>query len=471
MNDGLSSGCPLPSRNLSRRLVAAGRLSAAIAVLALGGAGCGSSGSSFGSGGASVTPGSGGNSSPVTSPSSGTGGSGPGASGGSGDISPAGSGGGVAASGGSGTGVDPAGSGGSSGPDTGPGGGSATGGRGATGSGGGGVVSGSGGRGPGGSGTGGVVVSTGGAGPVTGAGGGGTTDGPPCPKPAGQICHEFVANDNSSNYRVNYVNEFTSTAPGGIVWTSPVPGVANGSNNSPRTLEIVDNPQAKNGKALLVSIEQGYVELDMADGKRLVTVTNFSGISGACRITEDGTTALANDSRVIIAGASPNTGTTVRTFNIPAGANLRAINRNPVTKNFWLTKTEVIYEVSPTGQTVWSANMPTGSKGYSVWWRDGGGAYATTGDPSTVVEIDASKTIVSTVGDKTKFPGILDFFSGFVRLPNGDYVVANWLGHLGSATGEYATHQVVEFSLDNKIVWSWGSATLARQITNVLVIR
>jgi hypothetical protein len=222
---------------------------------------------------------------------------------------------------------------------------------------------------------------------------------------------------------------------------------------------------------VLVSIEQGYVELDLADGKRLVTVTNFNGVSGACRIIEDGTTALANDSRIIIAGASPNTGTTVRTFNIPAGANLRAINRNPVTKNFWLTKTEVIYEVSPTGQTVWSANMPTGSKGYSVWWRDGGGAYATTGDPSTVVEIDASKTIVSTVGDKTKFPGILDFFSGFVRLPNGDYVVANWLGHLGSATGEYATHQVVEFSRDNKIVWNWGSATLARQITNVLVIR
>jgi hypothetical protein len=48
---------------------------------------------------------------------------------------------------------------------------------------------------------------------------------------------------------------------------------------------------------------------------------------------------------------------------------------------------------------------------------------------------------------------------------------ANWLGHLGSATGEYATHQVVEFSLDNKIVWSWGTATLARQITDVLVIR
>jgi hypothetical protein len=404
---------------------------------------------------------------------SGSGGAGqdPSGSGGGSGISPAGSGGGVAASGGSGTGVDPTGSGGLSGPDTGSGGGSAAGGRAAAGSGGAGVAAGSGGRGPGGSGSGGAgaPLATGGAGPSTG--GGGSTAGPPCPKPAGQICHEFVANDNSSNYRVNYVNEFTSTAPGGIVWTSNVPGVANNSNNSPRTLEIVDNAQAKNGKALLVSIEQGYVELDLADGKRLVTVTNFSGISGACRITEDGTTALANDSRIIIAGASPNTGTTVRTFNIPAGANLRAINRNPVTKNFWLTKTEVVYEVSPTGQTVWSANMPIGSKGYSVWWRDGGGAYATTGDLSTVVEFDASGTIVSTVGDKMKFKGILDFFSGFVRLPNGDYVVANWLGHLGSATGEYATHQVVEFSRDNMIVWNWGSATLARQITNVLVIR
>lgn len=433
MSDRSSSGCGslLSSKSLC-------------AWFLVGAFGCGGAGSSFGSGGATAATGTGG----ITIPVSGTGGTGPSSS-----------------SGGS-PGVDPTGTGGDTGEGTASGGspgpgGPASGGR--TGTGGAAVV-GTGGRAAGGA----TVAGTGGA-----PGAGGTVGGPPCPKPAGQICHEFFANDNSANYRVNYVNEFTSTTPGSIVWTAPVPGVNNGGNNSPRTLEIVANAQAKTGKALLVSIEQGYVELDVVDGTRLVTVTGFTGITGATRIPADGTTALANATRIIIAGAAPSNGTTVRTFNLPAGADLRAINRNPVTGNYWLTKTEVIYEVTPTGQVNWQANMPPGSKGYSVWWRDGGGAYATTGDPSTVVEINGAKAILNTVGDKTKFPGVLDFFSGFVRLASGNYVVANWLGHIGgSAAGvQYATHQVVEFTPTNQMVWSWGTAALAKQITNVLVVR
>ena len=46
--------------------------------------------------------------------------------------------------------------------------------------------------------------------PADGAGGSGMA----CPKPAGGICHEFIANDNANN-RINYINEFTSTKPGG----------------------------------------------------------------------------------------------------------------------------------------------------------------------------------------------------------------------------------------------------------------
>jgi hypothetical protein len=302
-------------------------------------------------------------------------------------------------------------------------------------------------------------------------GSGGAVGGPPCPKPAGQLCHEFFANDNSANHRINYVNEFTSTKPGGVVWTANVPAVPAGgmAENSPRTIEIVNNAQAKTGKALLVSIDQGYVEIDVVDGARLTAVTTFSLISGATRLP-DGTTALANVTRIIIVGP---TGAMVRTFNLPAptDTNLRAINRNPVTGNYWLTKTEVIYEVTPTGAINWQGNMPSGSKGYAAWWRDGGGAYATTGQPATAIEMDGTGKIINTVGGKGLADMTFDFFSGFVHLANGNYVVASWLGHLNAATGEFATHQVTEFSPDNKIVWNWGTAALARQITNVYVVR
>lgn len=298
---------------------------------------------------------------------------------------------------------------------------------------------------------------------ATGGGGGaGGTPPAPCWK-APEICHEFLANDNSRNV-VNYVNEFDETLKdkAGVVWSKSV-GVT--GVNSPRTIEIVDNTKAVGGKAVLVSVDNGYVELGMKDGAKVAQVTvNFTGITGACRMP-DGNTALGTNSQIRIVGP---TGNQVRAFNLPAGPELRAINRNPETGNFWFSKTESVYEVTDQGQAVWDANMGAGTKGYAVWWRPGGGAYATTGDPSTVVEISSAGQILATVGGKKTFT-FLDFFSGFVRLANGNYVVANWLGHLAQPAAD-APH-VVEFSPDNKVVWKWGNQTLARQITNVFVLR
>lgn len=293
--------------------------------------------------------------------------------------------------------------------------------------------------------------------------------GPACPKPAGQICHEFFANDNA-RHQINYVNEFTSTKPGGIEWSTVVTGT---DANAPRTIEIVDNPKASKGKALLVSISKGYAEVDMATGAKLVEVsTQLTSVTGACRMP-DGTTALGTDTnpaKIVIVNAS---GAQSRSFNLPTGANLRAINRDPATGHFWLSRTETVYELNDQGQILWQASMGAGTKGYAVWWRAGGGAYATTGEPHTVLEIDGSGKILTKIGDDASFASLkLDFFSGFVRRPNGNYIIANWLGHQG--TPEQTAPEVIEFQPDGgagKAIWTWGNQTLARQITNVFVIR
>lgn len=304
------------------------------------------------------------------------------------------------------------------------------------------------------------IVGSGGA-PMGGATGIGGTAQPACkPTPPNTTCHEFFANDNARN-QITYVNEFDPSQN----WTK---AVGDTGANSPRTIEIVDNPMAKTGKAILVSLEKGFGEFDVKDGTSLVKVSNKSSISGACRLP-DGTTALGNDNTIIIVNS---TGTEIRRFAIPVGDNLRAINRNPVTGHYWFSKTQVVYEVTDTGAVVWMADMGVGTKGYAVWWRDGGGAYATTGDPSTVVELGMDKTIISTVGGKTmpKLASIgLDFFSGFVRLPNKNYVVANWLGHLSAPAA--TTPHIVEFAPDSTPVWRWGNQTLARQITNVYIVQ
>jgi len=306
------------------------------------------------------------------------------------------------------------------------------------------------------------VASTGGSGNT-----GGSTAGPTCPKPAGQICHEFIANDNGKN-QVNYVNEFT-----GAKWSTPVGSTG---ANSPRTIEIVDNAKAAGGKAVMVSVNTGYVEIDLSNGSKLLEVKaqNTTNVTGACRLN-DGTTALGVDTKIVIIQASGVP--TANGFNLPAGANLRAINLDRTTGHYWLSKTETVYELSATGQQLWSASMGAGTKGYAVWWRAGGGAYATTGEPATIVEIDANKKIVSTVGgrDNPAFDQYnLDFFSGFVRRPNGNYIVANWLGHLGANAGK-DTPMVVEFQPDGasgKVVWTWGSVNAGQQtITNVYVLQ
>jgi hypothetical protein len=321
----------------------------------------------------------------------------------------------------------------------------------------------------GGSGTTGGAPPQGGSGTVGGSGGsgsGGSDAGPVCPKPAGQICHEFIANDNGKN-QTNYVNEFT-----GAKWTTPVGSTG---ANSPRTIEIVDNAKAAGGKAVLVSVNTGYVEIDLSNGTKLLEVKgqNITNVTGACRLA-DGTTALGVGTKIQIINASGIPGTS---FALPAGSNLRAINLDRATGHYWLSLTETVYELSAQGQQLWSASMGAGTKGYAVWWRAGGGAYATTGEPATIVEIDANKQIVATIGgrDNPAFDAYaLDFFSGFVRTAKGNYIVANWLGHLGANAGK-DTPMVIEFEPDGaagKVLWTWGSINTGQQtITNVFVFR
>jgi hypothetical protein len=300
---------------------------------------------------------------------------------------------------------------------------------------------------------------------------GGATTGV-CPKPAGQICHEFYANDNYAN-RLLYVNEFDPTQN----WAVPVNDT---TEHSPRTIEIVDNPMASKGKAVLVSTNRGFGEYDIGNkGANLFRVLNqIAPVSGAARIPNPADPTMAQTALGTLASITivTKTGTRVSSFPRPNGTDeLRVINRNPADGTYWLSKLDDIFQVSATGAMLWTANLGAGAKGYAVWWRDaalGGGAYATTGDPSSVVTFDNAKTRVGVaVGTRTAFPE-LNFVSGFVRLPNGNFVIANWLGHLDDNDPTLASRpHVVEITPQNAMVWKWGTQAIARRITNVNVIR
>jgi hypothetical protein len=166
-------------------------------------------------------------------------------------------------------------------------------------------------------------------------------------------------------------------------------------------------------------------------------------------------------------------GATVGTeCTLPGAGNdsLRVLTRDPATGHILLGRLLDLFIVTEGCQQQWTAKLPAGSKAYSVFPRAGGGVWATTGAPSTVLEYDQGGQILSQVGGKDKHPGIgLDFFSGFERLPNGNIVAANWQGHVGEPAE--ATPHLVEFDPTNKLVWKWGNQTVARQITNTLILR
>lgn len=287
--------------------------------------------------------------------------------------------------------------------------------------------------------------------------------------PTGPVCHEFFANDNGRNI-INYVNEFDPSKN----WSKPV-GVTGA--NSPRQVELVDNADVVggplSGKAIMVSVNTGFQEYHPVTGERLIDVrlAGTTDVRGAVRLA-DGNTILGigNDTLRTVNRA----GATVRSCTLPGPAiadSLRVINRDPATGFLMLGRALDLYIVNETCQQQWTAQLPTGSKAYSVLARPGGGVWATSGAPSTVIEFNQQGQILQQIGGKTTHAGLgLDFFSGFEILPNGNMVVANWQGHLANPMN--STPHLVEFNpANNELVWRWGDQTLARQITNTLMLR
>ncbi len=116
---------------------------------------------------------------------------------------------------------------------------------------------------------------------------------------------------------------------------------------------------------------------------------------------------------------------------------------------------KVVREIPAEGGPHSSARLPNGNTVISCGDRKGG---------SRVFEVDpAGKTVWQAAdGD---LPGIkLTFMAGFHRLPNGNTLMSNWLGH-----GKFgqAPH-LIEVTPKNEVVWSFADHTTMRTISTVI---
>jgi hypothetical protein len=113
--------------------------------------------------------------------------------------------------------------------------------------------------------------------------------------------------------------------------------------------------------------------------------------------------------------------------------------------------------------------IPAAGGPHSVARLPNGHTVITCGDlpgGSRVFEVDRAGRVVWQVqGDE--LPGIsLKFIAGFHRLPNGNTVIANWLGRGKSGQAPH----VIEITRDKRVVWSYANLEKLRTVSSVQVL-
>jgi len=263
---------------------------------------------------------------------------------------------------------------------------------------------------------------------------------------AAEVKHKFLGVDNKANNLI-YVDQ---TDPKNN-WTAAIP-------SGSRDMQIID------GNKVLVSHGNGAGEYNLATGKKLWSVDSFKGINSARRLPCGNTLLGGAGKGGIVIYTIDAKGKTLSELLLKGLGNLRLMRRLK-NGNILLTVGKRVVEVDAKGKIVWEAKIP--GKGYKAVRLPCGNTLVSTASAVVIVEIDADGKTVSSVGGRKAHPDILlDCFSGFEALKNGNVVVANWLGH--GNMGKDAKH-LIEFDRKNKIVWTWGDNKVAKVLTNVLI--
>jgi hypothetical protein len=128
---------------------------------------------------------------------------------------------------------------------------------------------------------------------------------------------------------------------------------------------------------------------------------------------------------------------------------------------------QVVREYDADGKEVRSIPAPGGP--HSVARLPNGNTIINCGDMKggpRVFEVDAAgKTVWEVAGEK--LPGInLKFGAGLQRLPNGNTVICNWLGH-----GQFGkVPHLIEITPDKRVVWTFADHMAMKTISSVVLL-
>lgn len=279
------------------------------------------------------------------------------------------------------------------------------------------------------------------------------------PAAGAAILHRFVCVDNGGKTaKLIHVDQTRPDAG----WVVALPG------EGPRDLQWIGRGR------VLASLSSGFGEYDLATGRELRRVSGFKDIVTARRL-ENGHTLLAcTEPNVILVHEVDAEG---RPRAEPrriacTGRPLRQMRVLPNGNLLLHVAADTVGEVDPAGRTVWTLRLPAdipGTKGTLAERLPDGSTLVGLGNGHRVSQFDPQgRTLRSwgepQQGDHPEWK--LDYISGFEHLPAGHVLMCNWQGHLPVVTGPH----LVQFDAANRLVWQWGDATQARQVTNVLVL-
>lgn len=128
---------------------------------------------------------------------------------------------------------------------------------------------------------------------------------------------------------------------------------------------------------------------------------------------------------------------------------------------------DVVREYNKNGKMI--MEIPVKGGPHSVVRLPGGNTLVACSDHNgepKVVEFDKKGRVVWQVL-KDELPGIqLKFMTGLHRLPNGNTVMTNWLGHNQFGTAPHA----IEITPDKKVVWTFTNASFIQTMSSLQII-
>jgi hypothetical protein len=246
-----------------------------------------------------------------------------------------------------------------------------------------------------------------------------------------------------------------------------------------KAISTLRDMQLIGGNRLAVSVQTGYIEIDVDTGETKKQFSKLAGVETIRRLPSGNTVFGGNSDGGITLQELDSQDAPVAghkmTFTGTNYGPLRLLRRTPQ-GTFLIgfgAEDSSLAEVNWDKQIVWQMALPNAKHTFQAVRLPDNTIAVATGYGAAILVIDyATKKVLKTLGGPTQ-PNATAihpwFYAGFQILPNGNCVVTNWQNH-GAGHGNEGI-QLLEYDASGALAWQWKQdATLVSSLFNIIVL-